>query len=229
MHSLFYQKNLINCSVISSAQNLLSELLLWLFPPAEKNEKKPLKSYLIHAGLEPLTFTNMFPSWEHREDVAEITERVRNHQITPTSTGFTLVLNILSGLKRACKHIHVTHSQWCHEAYILRPWHIKIWNDVVKSIMHAGDTLHFSHVKLENVNNKQPCSQETMPCFVYELILALLFIYWFCYWRHHFCLKMDFYYFGAIYVVKNCYLIWGLYIMPQWQLFWNKLFRFKFH
>ncbi|KAM3860774.1 LOW QUALITY PROTEIN: supervillin-like [Diretmus argenteus] len=41
----------------------------------EKNEKKPPKSYLIHAGLEPLTFTNMFPSWEHREDVAEITER----------------------------------------------------------------------------------------------------------------------------------------------------------
>ncbi|XP_075875729.1 supervillin-like isoform X2 [Nelusetta ayraudi] len=41
----------------------------------EKNEKKPQKSYLIHAGLEPLTFTNMFPSWEHREDVAEITER----------------------------------------------------------------------------------------------------------------------------------------------------------
>uniref|UniRef100_A0A665XDV3 Supervillin n=1 Tax=Echeneis naucrates TaxID=173247 RepID=A0A665XDV3_ECHNA len=39
------------------------------------NEKKPQKSYLIHAGLEPLTFTNMFPSWEHREDVAEITER----------------------------------------------------------------------------------------------------------------------------------------------------------
>ncbi|XP_041099905.1 supervillin-like [Polyodon spathula] len=41
----------------------------------EKNYKKPPKSYLIHAGLEPLTFTNMFPSWEHREDVAEITER----------------------------------------------------------------------------------------------------------------------------------------------------------
>ncbi|KAG7281599.1 hypothetical protein CRUP_033709, partial [Coryphaenoides rupestris] len=41
----------------------------------DKNEKKPPKSYLIHAGLEPLTFTNMFPCWEHREDVAEITER----------------------------------------------------------------------------------------------------------------------------------------------------------
>ncbi|KAM9166206.1 supervillin isoform 7-T8 [Pangshura tecta] len=39
-----------------------------------KNGKKPPKSYLIHAGLEPLTFTNMFPSWEHREDIAEITE-----------------------------------------------------------------------------------------------------------------------------------------------------------
>lgn len=42
-----------------------------------KNIKKPPpKSYLIHAGLEPLTFTNMFPSWEHREDIAEITEMV---------------------------------------------------------------------------------------------------------------------------------------------------------
>ncbi|XP_026880849.2 supervillin isoform X3 [Electrophorus electricus] len=41
----------------------------------EKSEKKPQKSYLIHAGLEPLTFTNMFPSWEHREDIADITEQ----------------------------------------------------------------------------------------------------------------------------------------------------------
>ncbi|XP_056626792.1 supervillin a isoform X3 [Triplophysa dalaica] len=41
----------------------------------EKNEKKPPKSYLIHAGLEPLTFTNMFPYWEHREDITEITEK----------------------------------------------------------------------------------------------------------------------------------------------------------
>ncbi|XP_059388212.1 supervillin-like isoform X6 [Carassius carassius] len=41
----------------------------------EKNEKKSPKSYLIHAGLEPLTFTNMFPSWEHREDITEITEK----------------------------------------------------------------------------------------------------------------------------------------------------------
>ncbi|KAL4593587.1 supervillin-like, partial [Arapaima gigas] len=50
---------------------------------SEKNEKKPPKSYLIHAGLEPLTFTNMFPSWEHRQDIAEITEKEAEvcHQI----------------------------------------------------------------------------------------------------------------------------------------------------
>ncbi|KAF4106576.1 supervillin a isoform X12 [Onychostoma macrolepis] len=49
----------------------------------EKNEKKTPKSYLIHAGLEPLTFTNMFPSWEHREDIADITEKEAEvcHQI----------------------------------------------------------------------------------------------------------------------------------------------------
>ncbi|CAN9506228.1 unnamed protein product [Ophioblennius macclurei] len=40
----------------------------------EKNQKNPPKAYLVHAGLEPLTFTNMFPSWEHREDLARITE-----------------------------------------------------------------------------------------------------------------------------------------------------------
>ncbi|KAL2085821.1 hypothetical protein ACEWY4_019141 [Coilia grayii] len=41
----------------------------------EKNEVKPPRSYLIHAGLEPLTFTNMFPCWEHRPDIAHITEK----------------------------------------------------------------------------------------------------------------------------------------------------------
>ncbi|MEQ2189300.1 hypothetical protein GOODEAATRI_024038 [Goodea atripinnis] len=42
----------------------------------EKNEKKPPKAYLIHAGLEPLTFTNMFPCWEHREDEAEVSNQI---------------------------------------------------------------------------------------------------------------------------------------------------------
>nr|XP_012644504.1 supervillin isoform X3 [Microcebus murinus] len=59
-----------------------------------KNLKKPPpKSYLIHAGLEPLTFTNMFPSWEHREDIAEITE-----MDTEVSNQITLVEDVLAKL-----------------------------------------------------------------------------------------------------------------------------------
>nr|XP_045004889.1 supervillin isoform X2 [Jaculus jaculus] len=64
-----------------------------------KNLKKPPpKSYLIHAGLEPLTFTNMFPSWEHREDIAEITELD-----TEVSNQITLVEDVLAKL---CKTIY---------------------------------------------------------------------------------------------------------------------------
>ncbi|XP_036892952.1 supervillin isoform X7 [Sturnira hondurensis] len=64
-----------------------------------KNIKKPPpKSYLIHAGLEPLTFTNMFPSWEHREDIAEITE-----MDTEVSNQITLVEDVLTKL---CKTIY---------------------------------------------------------------------------------------------------------------------------
>ncbi|XP_073085113.1 supervillin isoform X19 [Manis javanica] len=64
-----------------------------------KNIKKPPpKSYLIHAGLEPLTFTNMFPSWEHREDIAEITE-----MDTEVSNQITLVEDVLAKL---CKTVY---------------------------------------------------------------------------------------------------------------------------
>ncbi|KAG9471464.1 hypothetical protein GDO78_014628 [Eleutherodactylus coqui] len=58
-----------------------------------KNSKKPPKSYLIHAGLEPLTFTNMFPSWEHREDIAQITE-----QDAEVSAQIILVEDVLAKL-----------------------------------------------------------------------------------------------------------------------------------
>ncbi|XP_049562423.1 supervillin isoform X4 [Orcinus orca] len=61
-------------------------------------KKPPPKSYLIHAGLEPLTFTNMFPSWEHREDIAEITE-----MDTEVSNQITLVEDVLAKL---CKTIY---------------------------------------------------------------------------------------------------------------------------
>ncbi|KAM4026682.1 supervillin isoform 4-T4 [Anomaloglossus baeobatrachus] len=63
-----------------------------------KNSKKPPKSYLIHAGLEPLTFTNMFPSWEHREDIAQITERDAD-----VSSQIILVEDVLAKL---CKKIY---------------------------------------------------------------------------------------------------------------------------
>lgn len=63
-----------------------------------KNSKKPPKSYLIHAGLEPLTFTNMFPSWEHREDIAQITE-----QDADVSNQIILVEDVLAKL---CKEIY---------------------------------------------------------------------------------------------------------------------------
>ncbi|XP_073437802.1 supervillin isoform X1 [Dendrobates tinctorius] len=63
-----------------------------------KNSKKPPKSYLIHAGLEPLTFTNMFPSWEHREDIAQITERDAE-----VSSQIILVEDVLAKL---CKKIY---------------------------------------------------------------------------------------------------------------------------
>ncbi|XP_074123139.1 supervillin isoform X10 [Sminthopsis crassicaudata] len=63
-----------------------------------KNVKKPPKSYLLHAGLEPLTFTNMFPSWEHREDIAEITE-----MDAEVSNQIILVEDVLAKL---CKTIY---------------------------------------------------------------------------------------------------------------------------
>ncbi|KAL2076926.1 hypothetical protein ACEWY4_027479 [Coilia grayii] len=48
-----------------------------------KNESSPPRSYLIHAGLEPLTFTNMFPSWEHRHDIITEQDADMCHQIVP--------------------------------------------------------------------------------------------------------------------------------------------------
>lgn len=63
-----------------------------------KNSKKPPKSYLLHAGLEPLTFTNMFPSWEHREDIAQITENDAD-----VSNQIILVEDVLAKL---CKKIY---------------------------------------------------------------------------------------------------------------------------
>uniref|UniRef100_H3ASN6 HP domain-containing protein n=1 Tax=Latimeria chalumnae TaxID=7897 RepID=H3ASN6_LATCH len=35
-----------------------------------KNPKRPPRAYLIHAGAEPLTFTNIFPQWEPVLEIA---------------------------------------------------------------------------------------------------------------------------------------------------------------
>nr|KAF6502905.1 supervillin [Molossus molossus] len=84
-------------SVVNSMPFLQEDL--YSAPQPGKNVKKPPpKSYLIHAGLEPLTFTNMFPSWEHREDIAEITE-----MDTEVSNQITLVEDVLAKL---CKTIY---------------------------------------------------------------------------------------------------------------------------
>ncbi|XP_028351741.1 supervillin isoform X5 [Physeter macrocephalus] len=84
-------------SVVNSMPFLQEDL--YSAPQPGKNLKKPPpKSYLIHAGLEPLTFTNMFPSWEHREDIAEITE-----MDTEVSNQITLVEDVLAKL---CKTIY---------------------------------------------------------------------------------------------------------------------------
>lgn len=91
------------------SQSLLKSLLLFL---PEKGEKKSQKSYLIHAGLEPLTFTNMFPSWEHREDVAEITERV-GHVHT-----LYLILRIKEEYKLGLLSCVVIFCVWRQEAEV---------------------------------------------------------------------------------------------------------------
>ena len=43
---------------------------------AVKNSKNPPKAYLVHAGLEPLTFVNLFPFWHHDEEIAELNKQV---------------------------------------------------------------------------------------------------------------------------------------------------------
>jgi supervillin len=42
----------------------------------QHGETKPPKAYLVWAGLEPLDFTNLFPVWKDRDDIAEINIQV---------------------------------------------------------------------------------------------------------------------------------------------------------
>ncbi|XP_072769541.1 supervillin-like [Nerophis lumbriciformis] len=63
-----------------------------------KNPPRPPKAYLIHAGLEPLTFTNIFPTWELTHDItlqeAEVCDEI------------ILVEEVLS---RLCESVYPLH------------------------------------------------------------------------------------------------------------------------
>ncbi|KAG2460902.1 SVIL protein, partial [Polypterus senegalus] len=51
----------------------------------EKNPKRPPKAYLIHAGAEPLTFTNIFPRWEVQATcLSQVRTRPSASSLVPT-------------------------------------------------------------------------------------------------------------------------------------------------
>ncbi|XP_078621818.1 uncharacterized protein LOC144888044 isoform X4 [Branchiostoma floridae x Branchiostoma japonicum] len=73
----------------------------------ERRPDNPPKAYLIHAGLEPLTFTNIYPYWDHQEHIAAINIRdgkVRNKAV--------LVSDVLKRL---------TKSQYTFDELMERP------------------------------------------------------------------------------------------------------------
>ncbi|KAJ8389941.1 hypothetical protein AAFF_G00112260 [Aldrovandia affinis] len=59
----------------------------------EKNLRRPLQAYLVHAGTEPLTFTNIFPCWERDPKTMLQGEMVRSK--------VTLVKDSLAQLTKA--------------------------------------------------------------------------------------------------------------------------------
>ncbi|XP_041029403.1 supervillin-like isoform X5 [Carcharodon carcharias] len=71
----------------------------------EKNPRRPPKAYLVHAGVEPLTFTNIFPRWEYD---TEIVQQVQQG----VAKGVLLVQDALS---RLCK------TQYSLEEIMSRP------------------------------------------------------------------------------------------------------------
>ncbi|XP_059494658.1 supervillin-like isoform X1 [Stegostoma tigrinum] len=71
----------------------------------EKNPRRPPKAYLVHAGVEPLTFTNIFPRWEHN------TESLQQGKRGVTNR----VLLVEDALSRLCK------TQYSLEEIMSRP------------------------------------------------------------------------------------------------------------
>ncbi|XP_055512701.1 LOW QUALITY PROTEIN: supervillin-like [Leucoraja erinacea] len=71
----------------------------------EKNTKRPPKAYMVHAGTEPLTFTNIFPRWEYEmKNIQEVGQ-----------DGSSKVLLVQDALLRLCK------TQYSLEEIMSRP------------------------------------------------------------------------------------------------------------
>ncbi|XP_051774863.1 supervillin-like isoform X3 [Erpetoichthys calabaricus] len=70
----------------------------------EKNPKRPPKAYLIHAGAEPLTFTNIFPRWE-----------VQATTLSQAEAQSSKVILVQDALARLCK------TQYSMEEVLARP------------------------------------------------------------------------------------------------------------
>ncbi|XP_067869293.1 supervillin-like isoform X3 [Heterodontus francisci] len=78
----------------------------------EKNPRRPPKAYLVHAGAEPLTFTNIFPRWEYDMEImqqcipcaAQVQQDIANR-----------VLLVQDALSRLCK------TQYSLEEIMSRP------------------------------------------------------------------------------------------------------------
>ncbi|XP_051894645.1 supervillin-like isoform X2 [Pristis pectinata] len=71
----------------------------------EKNPRRPPKAYMVHAGAEPLTFTNIFPRWEYdMENLQQVGQDVMNK-----------VLLVQDALLRLCK------TQYSLEEIMSRP------------------------------------------------------------------------------------------------------------
>ncbi|XP_060704952.1 supervillin isoform X7 [Hemiscyllium ocellatum] len=78
----------------------------------EKNPRRPPKAYLVHAGTEPLTFTNIFPRWEHN------TESLQQNipcVLQGKWGGANRVLLVQDALSRLCK------TQYSLEEIMSRP------------------------------------------------------------------------------------------------------------
>ncbi|XP_067825177.1 supervillin-like isoform X3 [Heptranchias perlo] len=71
----------------------------------EKNPRRPPKAYMVHAGAEPLTFTNIFPRWDYDvEIVQQVQQDIANR-----------VLLVQDALLRLCK------TQYSLEEIMSRP------------------------------------------------------------------------------------------------------------